>query len=158
LLSLPAALPIWQEAARVFEACVGDAGTDAPRGASVVELLQRVEPRNVDQQARPREPQVQHRSERLPAGQELGPGGPQRRQSLRNVAWPDIVEACRLHAMSVRAGAPARSIAASRRRGVSGVSVSSTPSGRNASLTALKTTAGGAMAPPSPMPLMPNSV
>src|SRR5437879_6137367 len=42
----------------------------------------------------------------------------------------------------------AHASAASRRRGVRGVSLSSTPSGARASLTALKIAAGGAMAPP----------
>ena len=39
-----------------------------------------------------------------------------------------------------------------------GVSLNSTPSPRKASFTALKMAAGGGMAPPSPTPLMPNSV
>ena len=44
------------------------------------------------------------------------------------------------------------------RRGDNGVSVISAFSGRNASFTALKIAAGGGIAPPSPTPLMPNSV
>ena len=43
------------------------------------------------------------------------------------------------------------------RRGVSGDSVISTPSGASASLTALAIAAGGAIAPPSPMPFWPNA-
>ena len=44
------------------------------------------------------------------------------------------------------------------RRGEIGECTSSAPSGRNASFTALAMAAGGAMAPPSPMPLTPNMV
>ena len=50
---------------------MGDAGADAPGAADVFHLLQRLEPRHVDQQMRARKPQVQHRSERLAAGQSL---------------------------------------------------------------------------------------
>ena len=46
-------------------------------------------------------------------------------------------------------------IAAMMRRGVAGVSPISTPKGRSASLIALTMAAGGAMALPSPTPLMP---
>src|SRR5207253_11474503 len=115
----------------------------------------------IDQERGAREPQIQHRSQRLPARQKLGAfclrkGG----QCVPDVTGAHIVEARSLHAVSTRGWVDglARSIALSSRRGVSGVSVSSTPSGRNASLTALKITAGGAIAPPSPMPLIPNSV
>src|SRR5215831_1490858 len=52
----------------------------------------------------------------------------------------------------------ARRIAASTRRGVSGVSLTSAPNGASASRTALAIAAGGAMAPPSPIPLTPYSV
>ena len=62
-------------AARILEAGVGDAGADPPSAAEVLDLPQRVEPRHVDQQRRPREPQIQHRPERLPAGEELGAFG-----------------------------------------------------------------------------------
>src|SRR5262249_34105427 len=51
-----------------------------------------------------------------------------------------------------------RAMAATMRCGVMGDINSSTPSGRSASLTALAMAAGGAMAPPSPIPLTPNSV
>jgi len=44
------------------------------------------------------------------------------------------------------------------RCGVIGDTSNSAPSGRSASFTALAMAAGGAMAPPSPMPLTPNYV
>src|ERR1700722_13853555 len=50
----------------------------------------------------------------------------------------------------------ARAIAARTRLGVTGVSNTAAPSGRNASLTALTIAAGGPIAPFSPMPFMPN--
>ena len=53
---------------------------------------------------------------------------------------------------------PRSAIACRMRRGVIGETSNSAPSGRNASLIALAIAAGGAMAPPSPMPLTPNSV
>src|SRR5262249_11018162 len=102
---------------------------------------------------------------RLTAGQELGAAlgvgaVGQRRDGLLQVGGPQVIEPRRLHALPAgdALDAVARSIASNRRRGVSGGSLSSTPSGRSASLTALKITAGGAIAPPSPMPLMPNCV
>ena len=49
-------------------------------------------------------------------------------------------------------------IAASTRCGVSGVSLISTSNGASASRTALAMAAGGATAPPSPIPFMPYSV
>ena len=57
----------------------------------------------------------------------------------------------------MRARASCGDDAPRRDREVSGSSVSSTPSGRSASLTALTIAAGGPMAPPSPMPLAPNA-
>jgi hypothetical protein len=148
--------------AHVLDAGMGDAGADAEGGTDVVHARQRFQARHIDEERGTRQPQVQHRTERLPAGQKLAAafGLGQRRERLSHVGRPQIVEARGLHATPDETGAdgPARSSAASRRRGVSGVSLSSTPNGRSASLTALKITAGGAIAPPSPMPLMPNSV
>ncbi len=56
------------------------------------------------------------------------------------------------------ADAPANLIAARTRRGVIGVSFTSAPTRLRASRTALAIAAGGATAPPSPMPFMPYSV
>src|SRR6266498_2471838 len=146
---------------QILQTGVGHAGADALGATHVFQSLQRLEPRDIDQERRSHEPQIQHRSERLSARQKLGPfcvrqGG----QCLGYMTGTYIVEARSLHAVFTRGSFDglARLIASSSRRGVSGVSVSSTPSGRNASFTALKITAGGAIAPPSPMPLMPNSV
>ena len=148
--------------AHVFDPGVGDAGADAPGSADILDARQGFQARHVDQERRTREPQIQHGTERLTAGQELRAafGVGQRRHGLVHVARPYVVETRRLHAPPAGEGAEAlaRSIASNRRRGVSGVSVSSTPNDLSASLTALKMTAGGAIAPPSPMPLMPNSV
>ena len=49
-------------------------------------------------------------------------------------------------------------IAVNTRRGVIGVSATSTPDSRKASLTAFAIAAGGGIAPPSPSPFTPNSV
>jgi hypothetical protein len=53
---------------------------------------------------------------------------------------------------------PAAAIASTIRLGVTGLTQSSAPSGRSASLMALAIAAGGAIAPPSPMPLTPKRV
>src|SRR5262245_33655352 len=151
-----------EPSAHVLDAGMGDAGADAKGGADVVHACQRFQARHVDEERGTRQPQVQHRTERLTAGQKLAAalGLGQRRERLPDVARPQIVETRGLHAAPGETGADdlARSSAASRRRGVSGVSLTSTPNGLSASLTALKITAGGAIAPPSPMPLIPNSV
>src|SRR5678816_3922284 len=102
-----------------------------------------------------REPQVQHGSQRLAACHRFGqlfacskqPAG------LGNAARPRILERSCFH---VRALAAA--IAASKRRGLTGLSVISTPMSFSASLIALTIAAGGAIAPPSPIPFWPNSV
>src|SRR3954449_4127659 len=146
----------------VFDPGVGDAGADAPSLADIFDAREGVQARHVHQERGTREPQVQHGTERLTAGQELraAPGPAQRGHCLVQVGRPYVLETRRLHASPTgnAAGAAARSIASNRRRGDSGVSVTSTPNGLSASLTALKMTAGGAIAPPSPMPLIPNSV
>ena len=61
-----------EPAAGVLDAGMGDAGADAPGVTDILHLGERFQPRDVDQQRRAREPQIEHRSERLPAGQELG--------------------------------------------------------------------------------------
>src|SRR5690606_25750219 len=108
-----------------------------------------------DEPLRLREAQVEHRSERLAAG-DHAPHAFGVREALHrgsDVGCALVIEGRRLHACS-----RAACRAASSRRGVTGVSVISTPSGASASLTAFTIAAGGAMAPPSPMPFWPNSV
>ena len=67
------------------------------------------------------------------------------------IARTFIAERRRFHAAGLSASRAAR-IASTTRHGVIGDCINSTPSGRSASLTALAIAAGGAMAPPSPMP------
>jgi len=64
----------------------------------------------------------------------------------------------RLVGHDVVAASRALRIAAITRRGVIGVSLTSAPMLASASRTALAIAAGGATAPPSPMPFMPYSV
>src|SRR5690606_3132296 len=79
----------------------------------------------------------------------------QQAERLRHRRGAHIIEAGGFHATSF---APA-AMALSTRMGVNGVCDSSAaPMRASASLTAPNSTAGGAMAPPSPMPLAPNSV
>ena len=105
---------------------------------------------DVDDDGRTRQPQVQHGSQRLPAGHELGAAfvRAQRPQGLLQRARTRVFERGGLHAVtSALAGSGWRlpcAMAASTRVGDSGVrSSSAAPSGRSASLTALNSTAGG---------------
>src|SRR5262245_37460518 len=93
--------------------------------------------------------QVQHRAERLAARQELGLRG-QELERAREVFRALVVESRGLHFFFINAS--------TMRRGVMGDSVISTPSGASASFTAFAIAAGGAIAPPSPMPFCPNRV
>ena len=113
--------------------------------------------RDVDEQRRLRQAQVEHRAERLAAGQHLGRpvageqlAAPRRRPSAARSRRRRASCGCRLHSRAA--------IASTMRRGVIGDSVISTPRRRSASLTALAIAAGGAIAPPSPMPFWPNRV
>src|SRR3954447_25507987 len=126
--------------------------------------LEIVEPADVDQQIDQRDPEPQHRHQRLTAGD--GSGGraapAERDACLGDRFRPDIFERRGLHGagpdVAEFLARRARSIASETRRGVSGVSLKLAPMLRNASDTALAMAAGGAMAPPSPRPLTPYSV
>src|SRR5262245_9385119 len=88
----------------------------------------------------PRRADHHHRREAI-----LGPRhrGPAMRENAARQAY-DVFDAARIAAMT--------------RRGVIGVSFTSAPIEASASRTALAIAAGGAMAPPSPMPFTPYSV
>ena len=111
---------------------------------------------DVDQQVGLDQPQIQHRTERLAAGEKLHDDvvAAAERNRGGKIGRARIIEPNRLH-VALR---PACAMAVKIRRGVIGESSNSAPNGRKASLTALAIAAGGAMAPPSPMPLTPNSV
>ena len=91
----------------------------------IVYRAQRLDAGDVDQQRRPRQPQIEHREQRLSAGKDLRHGvvALQRGERLAEVARAHIIECRCLHG-SVSAAAracrrcDARSIAASMRRGV----------------------------------------
>src|SRR5436190_6129527 len=70
------------------------------------------------------------------------------------ISLPANSASCAVYALAWRAFW----IAARTRAGVSGVSLTSAPSAAKASRTALAIAAGGATAPPSPIPFMPYSV
>ena len=105
---------------------------------------------DIDKKRRVRDAQVEHRAERLGARRRPAAFG-EELDGFRHVLRPRIVEGGRFHWPALRS-------ASTMRRGVSGDSVISTPSGASASLTALAIAAGGAMAPPSPMPFWPKRV
>ncbi len=114
---------------------------------------------DVDNHAGGGEAQVQHGAERLPARHDLGviAGTDEQGHGLRHRARAQHLEGGRFHAALLFA-ARAASTFSMMRRGVTGECSISTPSGRSASLMALVMAAGGAMAPPSPMPFTPKRV
>ena len=112
--------------------------------------------RDVDEERRLGEAQVEHRPQRLAAGEDLGVGpAGEHGHGLGDRLRPRVVEGGRLHAAAL---ARARSTASTMRRGVIGETSSSAPRPFSASLTALVMAAGGAMAPPSPRPFWPKRV
>src|SRR5690606_10037234 len=112
---------------------------------------------DVDDDAGLGQPHVEQRHEALAAGQQLGLVAVlgEQRQRLVDRRGPAVGEGCRLHRAPSRRAA---SIASHTRRGVIGVWQIDTPKSCRASVTALAMAAGGAMAPPSPMPFMPSTV
>ena len=152
-----AARDIWRTA--ILDICVGDAGAQHEFVAPTLGLLEFGNRGDIDDHLRLHQPQIEHRPERLPAGDDLDGvvGLAQHGQRGLQIAGTFIAERRRFHAAGLSASRAAR-IASTTRYGVTGDCISSTPSGRSASLSALTIAAGGAMAPPSPMPLTPNWV
>ena len=143
--------------AAVLDGGMRDGGADGDRVRVLADGRQLGDARDVDQQRRLGEAQVEHRAQRLAAGQHLGTRrAGEHLQRFGHRRWPRVVEGYRLHAAA--AFARARSIASTMRRGVIGETSSSAPRPASASLTALVMAAGGAMAPPSPMPFWPKRV
>ena len=133
---------------------VGDAGADRQRVGGFLDLRQLGDAGQIDQHIRLRQAKVEHGAERLAAGDEFDGQVAAFRQRNRSsgIRRALVLEPNRLHDRARCA------IACRMRRGVIGDTSNSAPSGRSASFTALAIAAGGAMAPPSPMPLTPNSV
>ena len=131
-------------------------GAEEHRVALVPDRAQLRQRADVDQQLGLREPQVEHRPERLAARDELRAVPAAREQPEGRVERPRllVVERCRLHRVPDRAAA----IAASSRRGVIGHLGHLDAESASASFTAFAIAAGGAIAPPSPMPFWPKSV
>src|SRR5262249_6689367 len=138
---------------------VRDGGTEREAVRVLGDLGQLVNAGNVDEKRRLRQPQVEHRSERLAAREQLGLRrlGDQR-QRLGQARRPDVVEAAGFHGAVLAPVLRARATASAMRRGVTGEINSSAPSGASASLMALVMAAGGAIAPPSPKPFWPKRV
>src|SRR3989442_5129769 len=92
----------------------------------------------------------------MPTGERLGVGAVLRQQHHRlgEAAGTMVGERRGLH----REAAPRAWIASRTRAGESGRASNETPRGARASETALARAGSGAMAPPSPMPLMPPRV
>ncbi len=144
---MPSSISAWVQ-------CRAD-GIDAAVG------LDRAQLRNVpdiDQLVGTSQTQIEHRPDRLAAGKNLGfsiaDGEPLRRFVQRPRAG--IVQRCGFHAASFSGALGlALAIALRMRSGVAGMSRSTAFNGDNASLMALTIAADGAIAPPSPTPLMP---
>src|SRR6185503_17886188 len=95
--------------------------------------------------------QIQHRTEGLHPGGHFRALARKKLYRVADVARALVFERASLHL-------PALASASTMRRGVMGDSVISTPSAASASFTAFAIAAGGAMAPPSPMPFCPKRV
>ena len=143
----------------ILDVGMGDTGPDHQFVASTLDLLELGKPADVDDQLRLDQPQIEHRTKRLAAGNDLGGsfGLAEHGKRRLQIARTFIAERRRFHAAGLSALRAART-ASTTRYGVIGDCISSTPSGRSASLTALAIAAGGAIAPPSPIPFTPNCV
>src|SRR5262249_24050774 len=142
----------------VFNRGMRRQGADANGARCRRNLLELVQSPDIDQKVRQRHAQIEHRQQRLAAGDcrrrtVCGQQGAGLGDGFRH----GVVESRRFHGWPSFARRAA-SIASETRRGVSGVSLKVAPISRNASATALAMAAGGAIAPPSPSPFTPYSV
>src|SRR5947209_17936342 len=142
---------------------MGDAGAEHEMIGIFFDADHLVNCGDVDDHVRLHEPHVEQRPERLAAGEHFRGDifASQQCEGRTQIARALIVETRRFHAGTPAVSACfdfAAEIAWSTRRGVTGETESSAPSPFSASLTALVIAAGGAMAPPSPMPFWPKRV
>ena len=124
-------------------------GADLDCLAEIADGVERGDPRNIDQHAGIDQPQIEHRHQRLPAGQHarvVAIFGEQRHHLLDRIG-PRVIEGTRFHLFS--------SSMAWMRRGVAGRIIFSTPS---ASAIAFAMHAGVLMQLPSARPLAPSGV
>jgi hypothetical protein len=129
---------------------------DLDRADEIADNIERGEARDVDQHADVDQPQIEHRHQRLPAGQHarvVAIFGEQRNRLLGRIG-PRVIERARFHVLSPFSACGGCSMAWMR-RGVAGNITSSTPS---ASAMALAMQAGVDMQLPSAMPLAPSGV
>jgi hypothetical protein len=120
---------------------MGNAASDHDRVRGFLDLLEFGNRRDVDQQIRLYQAQVQHRPERLPAGQIFHHGvlAATEREGSGEVVRAFVIETYRFHC----ALRPACAMASRIRRGVIGEWSSSAPSRCNASFTPLTIAAAG---------------
>src|SRR5438445_304526 len=123
---------------------------DRERVTPLPDVRQLLEPPDVNEQRRTRDPQPQHGQQRMPACKELrvlplAEQGQRVTHRLRDL----VVERCGNHD---RTSSSARQI----RSGVAGIAMSTMPSAARASTTAFITAAGDAIAPVSPTPFTPS--
>src|SRR5207237_6643154 len=109
-------------------------------------------PIDVQDNRRARQTEVEQRDQALTAGEDLRLVAVARQEleGLVERSWGMVRERRRLHAVR------REPISASRRAGLTGVSVTRTPQGSSASSIALAMAAGGEIAPPSPSPFTPS--
>ena len=145
--------------APIFHVRMGDEGAIDHVAGLLAHCAQGVDAGEVHDQIGRGEAQVEHGAEGLRAGHGLRPvaAGGEEGRGAGDVARTLQAEGRGLHAALLRL-ARAASTLSTMRRGVTGARSISLPSGRSASLMALAMAAGGAMAPPSPMPFTPNVV
>src|SRR5437868_4166877 len=145
--------------ASVLDVGMGDAGPEHEFVAAALGLLELGKGGDVDDQPRLDQPQIEHGTKRLAAGNDLGGsfGLAEHGKRRLQVARTFVAERRGFHAAGLSASRAAKT-ASTTRYGVIGDCISSAPSGRSASLTALTIAAGGAIAPPSPVPFTPNCV
>src|SRR5262249_20147650 len=109
---------------------------------------------DIHERGRPGKPKSQHGEEALAAGKDFGlvSVSTERRHGVGGILRHHVVERSRLHVVFAASMSPTTT------DGPSGVRVTRTLTGASASSTALAMAAGGEMAPPSPMPLMPKGL
>ncbi len=146
----------------ILDRRMGDGRADEGRIAAVFDAAQLGDAGEIDQQRGRCQPQIEHGPERLAARDRprILAAARQRGERVAQARRCEILERGRFHsaASDVRGLVGFAVSAARMRRGVAGVSPSSTPMPASASLSALTIAAGGAIALPSPTPFKPNSV
>src|SRR5438270_474156 len=141
---------------RELDVVMGGQCADRDLAILLADVVEAVDPADVDEERGCRQAQFHQRDQAVAAGEDLGllPVFDQLGDRLRHGARNDVIEGGWNH----RPVPPLRCISCQTFSGVAGIVMSLTPNGASASTTALITAALDAIVPASPTPLVPSGL